>query len=870
MDIQELQQWFKDHVTIYDNPYLLDDEQAGIVLDNHKNTIVTARAGSGKTHTLVAKIVYLVAKKGVDPKQIMALGFNKGPQDDFQKRLANVRIDGIPIINGNHKIARTFHSFAYDIANIPGDILFDIDQNSYIENIVNTIVDPRHIYDYIRDDSHEPKREDYENDVDYYAAVKYMRYDTLSGETVKSRGEKIISDYLFEHGIANTYEAFSLFPSKLEKYAKTESDAQRLKQVDKITPDFCIETNDRKILWEHWGIRGDETDDEIDQINESGFVGQYSDYYAKKEFKEWFYSKEWLDEDKIQSPEAKQDKYLSVFIKCDSKIIATNYIKGIERKKFEDIIRDKLSSFSINNEKLPQEALISRFRDSQENMASTVSRVTQFIQRAEQQFPGNYNGLRRECERIDDAQVKKFYKVALASYGYYIDELTADPTRGPRGLIDKQFTDKIYTDDYAMLMARAAERIRDGENGKQITIEEIKYLFLDEYQDFSLLFHNLVKAIQLRNPSLKLLAVGDDWQAINSYAGASLEYFEQFESYFPENCARLRISANRRSEKSIVEIANLFMKNSLGDDSGSSAIKNDTSNDVLNNCTLSEIRNFWEDGKHAEKNNQQKYNLLLAEIINSNKGKTFKILNRTNDVKFDEYDRESLKKFERDFKQKYRKMLADVDIDNDVDFLSVNSSKGLESDIVVILETDMGRFPIFHPDNYLYKVFGESEQKALDEQKRLFYVALTRAKEKLYIVHKNGYVCTAQDKSGDFLKFLEINEIPRYSKPSFLPMEQQIIDGHRDSFRATSIKIVPNRYNPNNVDIIAETTNHDIVRQWNAFSDGGCANQLRRLSKICSKTSPVRIITALKKSFKANRTYIWMYDGTHPKTMPHN
>lgn len=57
---------------------------------------------------------------------------------------------------------------------------------------------------------------------------------------------------------------------------------------------------------------------------------------------------------------------------------------------------------------------------------------------------------------------------------------------------------------------------------------------------------------------------------------------------------------------------------------------------------------------------------------------------------------------------------------------------------MVILEADEGVIPKTHPDTILYGLFGETEEVALDDQKRLFYVAMTRAKKRLYIMSEDG------------------------------------------------------------------------------------------------------------------------------------
>ena len=67
--------------------------------------------------------------------------------------------------------------------------------------------------------------------------------------------------------------------------------------------------------------------------------------------------------------------------------------------------------------------------------------------------------------------------------------------------------------------------------------------------------------------------------------------------------------------------------------------------------------------------------------------------------------------------------------------MTMHKSKGLEAEVVIILEADEGVIPRTHPDTGLYGVFGETEEIALADQKRLFYVAMTRAKKRLYIIY---------------------------------------------------------------------------------------------------------------------------------------
>ena len=89
-------------------------------------------------------------------------------------------------------------------------------------------------------------------------------------------------------------------------------------------------------------------------------------------------------------------------------------------------------------------------------------------------------------------------------------------------------------------------------------LTELQFISIDEFQDFSDLFFRLLQSIRSVNPNVELFCVGDDWQAINGFAGSDLRFFEQFEKYIGSS-RRLYISTNYRSAKSIVDIGNALM-----------------------------------------------------------------------------------------------------------------------------------------------------------------------------------------------------------------------------------------------------------------------------------------------------------------------
>ncbi len=217
---------------------------------------------------------------------------------------------------------------------------------------------------------------------------------------------------------------------------------------------------------------------------------------------------------------------------------------------------------------------------------------------------------------------------------------------------------------------------------KKYQVEKLKYIMIDEFQDFSPLFFDLIDKIRSFNPDVKILAVGDDWQGINGFAGANLKYFENFKDYF-ELASEKSMLKNYRSPNKIVEFSNEILE-------GEKSTANKNGGEVFLNQVYSEN--------------------LVRTIIKENPNKKIAVLVRTNDEK---------EKIEG------------------VTFETAHKSKGLQYDIVII--KDASKFDYLHPDNKLLEIFDKSEEDFIEENKRVFYVAVTRAKEKLYICGNNSF-----------------------------------------------------------------------------------------------------------------------------------
>lgn len=145
-----------------------------------------------------------------------------------------------------------------------------------------------------------------------------------------------------------------------------------------------------------------------------------------------------------------------------------------------------------------------------------------------------------------------------------------------------------------------------------------------------------------------------------------------------------------------------------------------------------------------------RYLKLIYEIITDprNAGKDVAILSRTNQLHHLRDLSEFVRKLESCFTpQQVVQLGGKRAIDRNVRIGTVHSFKGLEADIVFVLRACERVFPLIHPDFTLFRLFGDSEQQILEDERRLFYVALTRAKEQVWFL-------TETDRESAFVREL--------------------------------------------------------------------------------------------------------------------
>ena len=139
--------------------------------------------------------------------------------------------------------------------------------------------------------------------------------------------------------------------------------------------------------------------------------------------------------------------------------------------------------------------------------------------------------------------------------------------------------------------------------------------------------------------------------------------------------------------------------------------------------------NFFD---HNDKNRYTKlaYLNLCESIISQNLGKNILILSRTNKLLGSE-----LKEFENILKARCMQLFKEHKFNDFVKVKTVHKSKGEESDIVIVLNVTKDCFPLPSKDYSFFEIFGDDVDSQQEDEDKLFYVAITRAKEKLYILY---------------------------------------------------------------------------------------------------------------------------------------
>ena len=264
-------------------------------------------------------------------------------------------------------------------------------------------------------------------------------------------------------------------------------------------------------------------------------------------------------------------------------------------------------------------------------------------------------------------------------------------------------------------------------------VNPYKYVIVDEYQDISRARYVLLDRMR-KSADYALFCVGDDWQSIYRFAGSDIGFILNFQHYWGA-AETSRIETTYRFTQKLAEISGNFIMHNPAQMRKSIKGKPDDTGFVLG-----EINAYTD--KYAIQFMVEKLDDLpqKSSVFFIGRYSFDADLLRDNDLLACRYDNVS-----KQVEVRYRNRP-----DLQMYFATAHKSKGLQADYIFIINNRNARmgFPSKIQDAPILQLLLEKCDRYPDaEERRLFYVALTRAKKKVFLL-------TVENQESSFVKEL--------------------------------------------------------------------------------------------------------------------
>lgn len=684
----------------------LDEQQRKAILYDEDNSLVIAGAGSGKTTTIAGKVKYLTHHLGINSDEILLISFTRKSADEMAERIRNKMDISIQV--------KTFHKLGLEIiaeSTNEKPSIFSLSQKEILELLSSFIVNEKSNSEYSENllnflSYHlKPYKgiDDFESDSEHNNYLKEQKFEgykivhktTKNGiqikyrERFKSQEEVLIANFLFRNNIEYIYE-------DSYKY-KTAS-----KQFGQYKPDFYLPDYD--IYIEHFGI------------DENGQVPN------------------WFKGDNLRSAQEKYTEGIA-WKRTEHKNNDTTLVETFSWEQSKGVLliklKEKLETQGVAFNPMSDEELWDYIET---HTPEDIDVFTRLVKSFLTLFKSNNERVKHLVNRAsvnDDKRALIFlnlFEKILKSYESYLDE-----------------QDEI---DFSDMINLASNHIEIGNYRSRY-----KYIIIDEFQDISKSRYSLIKNLMYQKPSTKLFCVGDDWQSIYRFAGSDIGVFTGFEEYFKTSKI---VGFQRNTKVSYIENTYRFSEKMINE-SSAFILKNPnqiskTLKSVNKATTKPIVIERYSDPNRKQEGSYRAFNRCLENISEVEGDNTTSIL-CLGRYDFDKKILEQSSIITKNYNRTSRKYEFQVEDKPNLklDFLTVHSSKGLEADYVIILNGNSGTygFPSEVSDDPLLNfLLSTSDQFPNGEERRLFYVALTRAKKQVHII-------VSEEFPSKFLKELE-------------------------------------------------------------------------------------------------------------------
>ncbi len=238
-----------------------------------------------------------------------------------------------------------------------------------------------------------------------------------------------------------------------------------------------------------------------------------------------------------------------------------------------------------------------------------------------------------------------------------------------------------------------------------------KYILVDEFQDISAPQARLISALKKSASNCSLYCVGDDWQAIYRFTGSDILFTTRFESFGPAKKTVLKETF--RFNNSISDISSKFISKNPDQTKKQISTKKRVKSPAVS---------LLRQSRKILSGESPPWRKILENISKEDDTASVLILGRY---------KHTLEVVETDglLNESFPKL--------HIKCQTIHASKGKEADYVMVLDLESGKwgFPSEKTTNPLLEaLLPEQENFEFAEERRLFYVALTRAKRRAYLV----------------------------------------------------------------------------------------------------------------------------------------
>lgn len=312
-------------------------------------------------------------------------------------------------------------------------------------------------------------------------------------------------------------------------------------------------------------------------------------------------------------------------------------------------------------------------------------------------------------------------------------------TKNVRTRLFLDICEQAYLEYERVLKEKNAVDFQDMINESARLLREVKelnqkldfdYIIVDEYQDISRQRFNLTKELS-EVTNAKIIAVGDDWQSIYAFAGSQIELFTKFKEEMGY-ADMLHITHTYRNSQELIDIAGDFIqKNPIQIRKRLISPKTIKKPIVIFSYSDDYSKNKMRGIKGVTEEKAKLLENVLGMIIQtSGFNSSVLILGRYN---FDGYKIGQTSFFSYNNKKLKSKKYPNLNIT----FMTVHSSKGLTYDNVVLINAANERYGFpsqIENDPVLNLVIHNDRSYDYAEERRLFYVALTRTRNRVFIL----------------------------------------------------------------------------------------------------------------------------------------